>query len=265
MGEAAAARYVSLVPSLTETLFELGVGESVVGATKFCVHPRPALDAVPRVGGTKDPRIDRILALSPTLVLVNQEENRLEDVERLRAAGLAVHVTFPRRVADVPTMLRGLGELVGRPGRGEELAADVEAAVEEVRPAATGRAPVPFAVLVWREPWLAAGPETFLSDLVTVAGGVNVIQGAPGGAAYPEVELDGLQGLGPRRILLPSEPFPFRELHRDELSRRTRIDLAAFLRCDGQLLTWHGSRTAAGLRSAAQWLHRPETAARLRS
>ncbi|MEC7231836.1 MAG: helical backbone metal receptor, partial [Planctomycetota bacterium] len=92
---AAAARYVSLVPSLTETLFELGVGEAVVGATKFCVHPRPAVDAVPRVGGTKDPRVDRILALSPTLVLVNQEENRLEDVERLRAAGLEVHVTFP--------------------------------------------------------------------------------------------------------------------------------------------------------------------------
>ncbi|MEE2940589.1 MAG: helical backbone metal receptor [Planctomycetota bacterium] len=254
---AAAARYVSLVPSLTETLFELGVGEAVVGATKFCVHPRPAVDAVPRVGGTKDPRVDRILALSPTLVLVNQEENRLEDVERLRAAGLEVHVTFPRRVADVPPMLRDLGELVGRPERGEELAADVEAAIEEVRGAALGRAPVPFAVLVWRKPWLAAGPGTFLSDLVTVAGGVNVIPEDPDGARYPEVVPERLEGLAPRRVLLPSEPFPFGELHRDELRRRARIDEAAFLGCDGQLLTWHGSRTAAGLRAAARWLHQP--------
>ena len=259
-----AARYVSLVPSLTETLFELGVGESVVGATKFCVHPRPAVDDVPRVGGTKDPRIDRILALAPTLVLVNQEENRLEDVERLRAAGLAVHVTFPRRVADVPPMLRELGELVERPARGEELAMEVEAAIEEVRIAALGRPPVPFAVLIWREPWLAAGPGTFLSDLVTVAGGVNVIPVSPGAAPYPEVEPEILEALGPRRILLPSEPFPFRDLHIDELSRRTRIGPAAFLRCDGELLTWHGSRTAAGLRAAARWLHRPETAARPR-
>lgn len=259
-----AARYVSLVPSLTETLFELGVGESVVGATKFCVHPRPAVDDVQRVGGTKDPRIDRILAVAPTLVLVNQEENRLEDVERLRAAGLAVHVTFPRRVADVPPMLRELGELVERPARGEELAREVEAAIEEVRIAALERPPVPFAVLIWREPWLAAGPGTFLSDLVTVAGGVNVISESPGAAPYPEVEPGSLAALGPRRILLPSEPFPFRDRHLDELSRRTRIGPAAFLRCDGELLTWHGSRTAAGLRAAARWLHRPETAARPR-
>ena len=108
-----------------------------MGATKFCVHPRPAVDEVPRVGGTKDPRIDRILALSPTLVLVNQEENRLEDVERLRAAGVAVHVTFPRRVADVPPMT---GEIVGRPGR---VARDVEAAIEGFALLRSGALPCP--------------------------------------------------------------------------------------------------------------------------
>lgn len=263
MGEA--ARYVSLVPSLTETLFELGVGESVVGATKFCVHPRPEVERVARVGGTKDPRIDQVLGLSPTLVLVNQEENRLEDVERLRAEGIAVHVTFPRRVQDVPPMLRELGELVGRPERGEELALDVEAAAAEARAVAEGRAPVPFAVLVWREPWITAGPGTFLSDLLTAVGGVNVVPDGGEERRYPEIQPEELTALGVQRVLLPSEPFPFRNSHRDELVRRTRIDPTAFLRCDGELLTWHGSRTAAGLRAATRWLHGPEAAARPRS
>lgn len=254
-----APRYVSLVPSLTETLFELGVGDHVVGATRFCVHPASGVEHVTRVGGTKDPRLERILGLDPSLVFVNQEENRLEDVQVLRDAGIGVHVTFPKRVADVAPMVRGVAAAVGRGERGEEIAAEVEAAEAEARAQVADRPPVPFAVLVWREPWIAAGASTFLSDILVTAGGVNVVEGGEDSLRYPEVTPEDLSALGPRRVLLPSEPFPFGIRHRDELVRRTRIGPSTFLRCDGELLTWHGFRTAAGLRAAARWLHGPES------
>lgn len=246
-------RYVSLVPSVTETLFALGVGQRVVGLTKFCVRPAPAVEGIAKVGGTKDPRIDRILGLEPSLVLLNEEENRVEDLEALTAAGVRVHTSFPRTVDDVPRTLRELGALVGRSARAEELARDVEEAAAEARRGA-GREPVPFAVLVWRAPWIAAGPTTYLSDLLATAGGVNVLAATAGAPRYPEVTPEELGELSPARVLLPSEPFPWRARHRDELVARSGLGREVFLPCDGELLTWHGPRTAAGLRRTAGWL-----------
>ncbi|MEM8713557.1 MAG: helical backbone metal receptor, partial [Planctomycetota bacterium] len=164
-------RYVSLVPSLTETLFALGVGAQVVGATKFCVHPREGADHLVRVGGTKDPRVDRIVSLRPTCVFVNEEENRREDVEALREAGVHVHVTFPRRVADVAPMIEEVAGVVGRREKGSELARELEQAsadLDRLRRRSSGvgapdRVAPRFLVLVWRNPWIAAGSDTFLS------------------------------------------------------------------------------------------------------
>src|SRR5262245_31749970 len=114
-------RIVSLCPSLTESVFRLGHGDDLVGRTKFCVQPADEVDAVERVGGTKNPKIDRILELRPDLVLMNEEENRREDADALRAAGLRVLSTFPRSVADVIDVLRALGAALGAESQADEL------------------------------------------------------------------------------------------------------------------------------------------------
>src|ERR671933_304908 len=103
-------RVVSLCPSLTELVFDLGRGDTLVGRTKFCVHPADRVRDVPSVGGTKDPKIARIVALAPDLVLLNEEENRREDAEALRAAGVATHVSFPKSAEDTAAMVRAVGE-----------------------------------------------------------------------------------------------------------------------------------------------------------
>lgn len=245
-------RLVSLVPSLTETLCELGVGEQLVGATKFCVHPSSGLEHVRRVGGTKDPKVEAILELEPTLVFANEEENRLEDIERFREAGVPVHVSFPRAVADVGPMITEVGSLVGREARAAHLVAELAQAEAAAAPQ-PGRGPIRFLVLVWRRPWMAASADTFLSDLLRVAGGVNVIEGA-GGNRYPEVSPGDIAAWDPDLVLLPSEPYPFQAAHGDELVTSARIRRARFVLCDGELLTWHGVRTAKGLHAASQWL-----------
>lgn len=242
------------MPSLTESLFELGVGHRVVGATKFCVHPSEPLAGVTRVGGTKDPSLPRILGLKPTLVFANKEENRLEDVEALRSSGIPVHTSFPRHVSEVPEMLRDLGASVGRPEAGGSLALSVEGALREAAAASRSRTrpPVRFLVLIWRRPWMGASRDTFLSSLLEAAGGANVLSSE--GPRYPELTGDEIADLNPDRVFLPSEPYPFQGQHIDELVRSARILPCRFLPCDGELLTWHGSRTTAGLRAAMRWL-----------
>ncbi len=236
---------------MTETLFEIGAGASVVGATKFCVEPR-SMPGVVRVGGTKDPSVERILALEPTLVFANREENRLEDVLALEAAGVKVHTSMPRRAAEVPALIRDVGSAVACEPGAEVAAAGVERALEEARASARGVAPWRFAVLVWRRPWIAASADTFLSNLLAEAGGINVIEAAVN--RYPEVTLGEVASLAPDLIVLPSEPFPFAQKHVDELAAVAYADPPRFLLCDGQLLTWHGSRTALGLRASLRWI-----------
>ena len=250
-------RWVSLVPSVTETLFALGAGEEVVGATKFCVRPEEAMGHVRRVGGTKDPKIEEILALRPTTVFANKEENRREDVERLRAAGVDVHLSFPRTVADVGPMISALAGKVERTREGESIVRRLQESVSAVRPNGRKGPPVRFLVLIWRGPWMAAAPDTFLSSLLEAAGGVNSVNGSRG-ARYPEVSFTEMADWAPDVVLLPSEPFPFKEDHLDELVRGTRIRRSRFVLCDGELLTWHGVRTADGLLAAQQWLTHPD-------
>src|ERR671938_938029 len=119
-------RIVSLCPSLTELVFDLGRGDTLVGRTKFCVHPADRVGAVPSVGGTKNPKVDRIVALAPDLVLLNEEENRREDAEALRAAGIACHVSFPKSVVETAAMVRSIALSLDAHDAGERIAADIE-------------------------------------------------------------------------------------------------------------------------------------------
>jgi ABC-type Fe3+-hydroxamate transport system substrate-binding protein len=226
-------------------VFDLGLGDNLVGRTKFCVHPEGKVDAVEKVGGTKNPKLDRIIELEPDLVLLNQEENRREDAEALESAGITCHVSFPRTALDTAAMVRSVAEAVRAPREGELIARDIEARHARVAKAASGRPPVSYAYLIWRDPWMTLNADTFVSALLGDAGGRNVF--ASRTDRYPTISDDDLRVANPDVVLLSTEPFPFKDAHADELSAASGIPRERVRIVDGELLSWHGSRTPAGI------------------
>jgi ABC-type Fe3+-hydroxamate transport system substrate-binding protein len=252
--ERAPERIVSLVPSHTESLFALGAGGRVVGATEYCVHPEQVLCGVPRVGGTKNPRIARILELAPDLVIANREENRRADVERLEAAGVQVLVTYARTAEEATADLRRLGELTGTVQRADELATGIESALQRARARAAGRA-VRYLALIWKGPYMAVGPDTFAHALLAACGGVNGLPPSP--RRYPRIDERGIEALDPEVILLPTEPYAFTSGERDALlalpcraARESRVHIV-----EGELLTWYGPRMERALEVFSELLH----------
>ena len=240
-----AMRIVSLCPSLTELVFDLGRGSELVGITEYCVHPADRVGTVEKVGGTKTPDLARIAELAPDLVLLNEEENRVEDAEALRSAGIACHASFPREMAGTAAMVRSIGEALERPAEAERIAQDIERRAERVSRAARSRPAVRFAYLIWRKPWMSVNRDTFAHALLAQAGGENVFAERP--QRYPEVSVGELATADPDLFLLCTEPFPFREQHIDELAAATGIPRERFRIADGEYLSWHGSRTPAGI------------------
>jgi ABC-type Fe3+-hydroxamate transport system substrate-binding protein len=230
-----ARRIVSLVPSSTETLASLQLAERVVGRTRYCVHPRPWVDGLPVVGGTKDPDLRALAALHPDLIVANEEENRPEQFPAL-AAIAPLWVAFPRDVDGALDDLLRMAAALGAGEAGEALASRIAAARLRARAAVAGRRPFRYACLVWRRPWRAAGPDTFASALLAELGGINVVPG--GKARYPAVTVEELEAAAPDLVLLPSEPYDFRREHAADLgglASRARL-------VDGQLMFWHGAR-----------------------
>jgi len=219
-------RVVSLVPSVTETLLAWGIEPA--GVTRFCEQP-----SFPAVGGTKDPDVDAIVSLGPDVVVMCVEENRREDADALRDAGLEVLALEVESVADVAVALRVLADRLGLSG--------VEPIVVPVVPEVSVRAWVP----IWRRPWMALGPNTYGSDLLATIGVATVAPVSED--RYPTCTLDEMASLGPDVVLAPSEPYPFAGRHVAELSAVAPVVLV-----DGQDLLWWGVRTpAAGARLAA--------------
>ena len=243
-------RVVSLVPSVTETLLAWGIAP--VAVTRFCEQPEFAT-----VGGTKDPDIAAILALRPDLVVVNDEENRREDADALRAAGLTLHVTSVRSVADVAPCLSALAAAVDGPAPPPKIA-QPEHLIPRQRheahrlreergggraAAARGRAAF---VPIWRRPWMTLNGDTYGSSVLAALGVTNVY--AADAERYPVVTLGDAAARQPELVLAPSEPYPFRPRHAAELH-----EVAADVRfVDGQDLFWWGVRTPAALERLAQ-------------
>jgi ABC-type hemin transport system substrate-binding protein len=220
---------VSLVPSVTETLLALGIRP--VACTRFC--EQPSLD---HVGGTKNPDVDAIIALQPDLVVVNDEENRIEDVDRLREQGVALHDMSPRSVDDVGAAVCRLGEAVG--AAVPDPFPDWEgwlAHQRARRPAATR----PVFVPVWRRPWMSLAADTFGSSLLELLGWDNVFADAV--ERYPEVTLEEAAVRRPEVVLLPSEPYEFKDRHVREVTGA--LPDARVLLVDGHDLFWWGIRT----------------------
>lgn len=238
-------RLISLCPSLTELVFDLGRGDELVGRTKFCIHPAPLVDAVEKLGGTKNPKVARIIELVPDLVLMNEEENRREDAEALQAAGIRCHVSFPRTALETAAIVRSIARAIHASDEGERIARDIEARHDRVVRAAQGRAPVRFAYLIWRKPWMSLNADTFVSALLSDAGGVNAFADRPD--RYPTVTPEELGAADPDVVLLSTEPFPFKPSHADELAELSGLPRERFHIVDGEMLSWHGSRTPKGI------------------
>jgi ABC-type Fe3+-hydroxamate transport system substrate-binding protein len=252
-----AQRIVSLVPSLTETIFALGAGEAVVGVTRYCTEPVGRVERVERVGGTKNPDLARIRALNPDLVLMNAEENRKEDFEALEQAGLQVFVSFSHRVRAVVELLHRLGILAGALAAAERMVTELrQAVVETERSDAAPR--VRVFCPIWKNPWMSFNRDTYADDMLWIAGGHNVCRDRA--ERYCTVTLEEVAAAQPEVILLPDEPYVFRD--KDRASLAPLRDTPAYQTerihfIDGKALSWYGPRTSFGLTYLRDLLHRP--------
>ncbi|TXB60090.1 ABC transporter substrate-binding protein [Phaeodactylibacter luteus] len=227
-------RIISLVPSQTELLSYLGLGERVVGITKFCVHPQAWYRSKVRVGGTKQVHFDRISALDPDLILANKEENTREMVEAL-AEDYPIWVSDVDNLDTALQMIGQIGKIVGKGNEAAALAKQVQEGFGRLRQ--EGEPPLRAAYLIWERPLMVAGGGTFIDDMLCRAGFENVFRGQP---RYPESSLESLSELAPDVVLLSSEPFPFRQQH--IAAYRKALPEAAILLADGELFSWYGSR-----------------------
>lgn len=270
-------RVVSLVPSVTESLFDLMLGSRIIAVTDYCIYPADGVANLPRIGGTKNPDVARIIEMRPDLVIANQEENRKEDVDALRAAKIPVWVTFPKTVADAFNLLWNMmhvfdaPEMVPRVRLIEQTMDWIWRISEKRVEDAVCRVFAP----IWLDPLMTFNGDTYASDLLRICGGVNVFadrerqyplaadlgegQAIPRDDSrvsgrdvrYPRVTMDEVVAAQPDVILLPNEPFPFAEEH---INLFSGLDVPAarnkrILLVDGSLLTWHGTRIAYALNS----------------
>jgi ABC-type Fe3+-hydroxamate transport system substrate-binding protein len=228
-------RIVSLVPSQTELLADLGLEEAVVGITKFCIHPTAWFQEKQRVGGTKTVNLAKVAALQPDLVIGNREENDRGQIEAL-SAQYPVWMSDIATLEDALDMIRRIGALTGRLQQAEMIAADIQAAFSE-HPIPKEQPPRRAAYFIWQKPWMVAASGTFIDDMLRRAGFVNAF-GALG--RYPEINAEQLAAASPEYILLSSEPFPFSEKHFAPL--REICPLSEIRIVDGALFSWYGSR-----------------------
>lgn len=224
-------RIISLCPSLTDTLFALGLGGDIVGRTQFCIHPANQVKDVRRVGGTKQIKPDVIDELNPGLIIAEKEENPKEMVDAL-AEKYPVYVTDVENYEDALCMIRDLGEITGTEAAAQNMAHEIEEAFSFLKPVQGVR----VAYLIWQKPCMAAGNCTYIHSLLEKCGLVNVFQDTPG--RYPEITEDDLRAAKPDFIFLSSEPFPFKETHQEAF--RAMFPDSAPVLVDGEMFSWYG-------------------------
>ncbi|AQG78072.1 helical backbone metal receptor [Spirosoma montaniterrae] len=227
-------RIVSVVPSQTELLFDLGVGEQVIGVTKFCIHPAHARTTGTVVGGTKTLHLDRIHALRPDLILANKEENTRDQIEELQRH-YPVHITNVLTLPDALSMIRTVGTLVGAGAQANQMAAQIAQDFAGLPQPLTNRLRVAY--LIWRKPYMVAASDTFIDAMLTAAGFYNAFADQ---SRYPEVSTETLQAARPDLVFLSSEPYPFKPKHVTEL--QAVCPWAQVLGVDGEVFSWYGSR-----------------------
>jgi ABC-type Fe3+-hydroxamate transport system substrate-binding protein len=227
-------RIVSLVPSQTELLADLGLADRVVGITRFCVHPRQWFLEKPRVGGTKDASLKRIAALQPDLIIANKEENTQEIVERCSALA-PVWVSDIQNLADALQIIAQVGALTQKEVLAQEIHQKIKVSFADLKPVSK---PLKVAYLIWKNPWMAASGATFIGDMLRRLGLENVFEHAT--QRYPSFELNDPVFQQAEVVLLSSEPYPFKVAHIATL--QATLPKARILLVDGELFSWYGSR-----------------------
>ncbi len=247
-------RIVSLVPSQTELLFALGLDEEVIGITKFCIHPESWFRKKQRVGGTKTVKTEVVKALQPDLIIANKEENVKEQIEELQQIA-PVWVSDIKTLDDALEMIICVGKTVDKEVRANKLVSEIKTAFEKIEPLSKK---LNTAYLIWKDPYMAAGGDTFIHDMLGRCGLTNIFQNIN---RYPEVSINkfSINNTQPsiinspssvnshpsslencQLLLLSSEPYPFKQKHLDEL--KTLLPLTKILLADGEMFSWYGSR-----------------------
>lgn len=227
------SKIVCLVPSLTELLFDLGLGERVVGRTRFCIHPKKSVADVPIIGGTKNPNLNKIRAIEPDLILANLEENRKEDIELLQKDGYNVMVTEIGSVEEALFAIHDIGFTCGVQEKAKNLIHNIQDELEKTV-IFTGKT---VAYLIWRDPWMSIGHDTYIHSVMEHYKLHNVFSDA---TRYPKITLHEISQKKPDLILLSSEPFPFKEKHMKEVNDVcTDSDI---MLVNGEWFSWYGSR-----------------------
>jgi ABC-type Fe3+-hydroxamate transport system substrate-binding protein len=223
-------RIISLVPSQTELLVDLGLEDNIVGVTKFCIHPKRLRQNKTIIGGTKNYRFEIIDDLKPDLIIGNKEENDQEGIERLMKK-YPVWISDISSVKDSLEMIRSLGEIFQVDKKATIIIDQVKVDFSS-KPKLKGTA----VYLIWNNPTMAAGSMTFIDEMLTYAGFQNAIKST----RYPEITIEELQELAPDYLLLSTEPFPFTEKHILEFG--SLLPLTKILLVEGELFSWYGSR-----------------------
>ena len=229
-------RIISLVPSQTELLADLGLEKEVVGITKFCVHPGEWFRTKTRIGGTKQLNIELIHRLQPDLIIANKEENVKEQVEEL-ARRYPVWVSDVNTLQDAYAMIEQVGKMTGKGKMAEQMINQIK---ENFSGLTTPQSQPGTCYLIWRNPYMTIGHDTFIHSMLQAAGFANIFADS---TRYPEITIEELQQAKPEIVLLSSEPFPFRQKHLEELQQQlpgTRVALV-----DGEIFSWYGSRLLA--------------------
>jgi len=235
------ARIVSLVPSITELVCELGLGDQLVGRTGFCIHPKEALKRIPKVGGTKSVDLEKIRQLAPTHVIVNVDENKKETADALAAFVPNVVVTHPLAPLDNLALYRQIGDAFGKQREAEDLCARFELTYQDVVKKNFSRKRVLY--LIWKGPWMTVSRDTYVSRTLDLFGLQTLPESAS--ARYPAISLEESWLRDAEFVLLSSEPYRFREKHLDEIRNALRRPARLI---DGEMTSWYGSRAIRGLR-----------------
>jgi ABC-type Fe3+-hydroxamate transport system substrate-binding protein len=233
-------RIISLVPSQTELLYDLGLEDRVIGITKFCVHPPVWFKSKTKVGGTKQVNIDTVHQLQPDLIIANKEENVKEQIEELEKY-YPVWVSDINNLADAYSMIRQIGEITGTQTLSEKIITDIKNAfsgLSDLEQKISANTLKPSAAyLIWRNPYMTSGGDTFINAMMEAAGLNNIFKNKN---RYPETTVEELKKLNLQLLLLSSEPYPFKQKHIDEL--RNELPGTKILLADGEMFSWYGSR-----------------------
>ncbi|NJD36512.1 MAG: cobalamin-binding protein [Betaproteobacteria bacterium] len=240
-------RIVSLVPSLTELICDLGLADCLVGRTGFCVHPREVLRSVAKVGGTKDVKLDEVRRLAPTHLIADIDENRREAVEEMMAFVPHVVVVHPQTVDDNLALYALLGGIFGRDRESAQLADEFSAARRHLAAVSTTLPREAVLYPIWREPWMTVRRDTYIAAMLAAAGWDTLPEQAA--ARFPEFAWDAPWLAGVARVLLPSEPYAFTDHHLAEVGMLAQRPVT---RIDGEMVSWYGSRAIRGLRYLAE-------------